>query len=184
MSGYLTIRNAAVEQIRAGMLPLFPDMTVASHPGFFTEQTIKRDAQKTPAILTSLVKAADGKPAGSIPRERNSITFVSWVLYRANSADKLYDGALQIVSALIPVIRKADFDLVIKDTNIEAECLYSGALDAINITLWAVKWELVLGAYALDGPGESLAGLEKFDGYDGTAVIGTGEVYDHTNMED
>jgi len=143
MSDYLTIRDAAVEQIKNGIKPLYPKMTVEAHPGIFTEQSIKRDAQRTPAILTSLVKAADG--------ERNNITFVSWVLYRAVSEDKLYDGALKIISALIPVIRKADFDLVIKDTNIEAECLYSGALDAVNITLWAVKWELVLGDHAVRG---------------------------------
>jgi hypothetical protein len=176
MSGYLSVRDAAVEQIKAGILPLYPKMTVEAHPGYFTEQSIKRDAQRTPAILTSLVKASDG--------DRNSVTFVSWVLYRAGSEDKLYDGALKIVSALIPVIRKADFDLVIKDTNIEAECLYSGTLDAINITLWAVKWELVLGDHAARGEGESLSDLEQIGGYDGTTVVGTVEANDHTNMEE
>ena len=160
---YLAIRDAAVEQIKTGILPLYPRMTIEAHPGLFTEQSVKRAAQRTPAILTSLVKAADG--------ERNIITFVSWVLYRAGSTDKLYDGALQIVSALIPVIRQADFDLVIKDTNIEAECLYSGTLDAINITLWAVKWELVLGDYAIKDT-LSLEDLEYFEGSEGTTVVG------------
>ena len=175
MSDYLTVRDAAVEQIKKGMAPLYPKMTVEAHPGLFTEQSIKRDAQRTPAILTSLVKAADG--------ERDSVTFVSWVLYRAGSEDKLYDGALKIISALIPVIRKADFDLDIKNINIEAECLYSGALDAVNITLWAVKWELVLGDHAAKG-GEPLSGLEQFSGYDGTTAVGTVEIDDHANMEE
>jgi hypothetical protein len=84
----------------------------------------------------------------------------------------VYNGALKIVSALIPIIRKADFDLVIKDTNIEAERLYSGALDIINITLWAVR-----------GEGETLEDLEQVGGYDGTTVVGTDEVREHTNME-
>jgi hypothetical protein len=166
MSGYLAVRDDAVEQIKAGILPLYPKMTVEAHPGLFTEQSVKRDAQRTPAILTSLVKTTDG--------ERNTITFVSWVLYRAGSTDKLYDGALQIVSALIPVLRKADFDLVIKDTNIEAECLYSGALDAVNITLWAVRWELVLGDYAIKDTG-SPEDLEYFEGSEGTAAAGPEE---------
>jgi hypothetical protein len=177
MSTYLTIRDAAVEQIKAGMQPLYPKMTIEAHPGMFTEQSIRKDAQRTPAILTSFVKAADGV-------YRNTVTFVSWVLYRASSEDKLYDGALKIVSALIPVIRQADFALNIKDTIIEAECLYSGALDAINITLWAVKWELVLGKHALDGAEESLADLEQVGGYDGTTVVGTVEINEHTNMEE
>jgi hypothetical protein len=163
---YLAIRDAAVEQIKTGMLPRYPRMTIEAHPGLFTEQSIKRDAQRTPAILTSLVKAADG--------ERNTITFVSWVLYRAGGADKLYDGALQIVSALIPVIRKADFNLVIKNTNIEAECLYSGTLDAVNITLWAVKWELALGDYAIKDTGTP-GDLDYFEGSEGTAITGPGE---------
>jgi hypothetical protein len=172
VSGYLTIRDAAVERIKAGILPLYPKMTVAAHPGLFTEQSVKRDAQKTPAILTSLVRAADGV--------RNSITFVSWVLYRATGADRLYDGALQIVSALIPVIRKADFDLVIKDTDIEAECLFSGTLDAMNITMWAVKWELVLGGSAFGNTEPD----DKLEYFDGTTTVGAGEIQDHTNMED
>jgi hypothetical protein len=176
MSDYLTVRDQAVEQIRAGFANS-PEIHVAAHPGWFTEKTIQQAAQRTPAILTSLVKAADGVV-------NNNIILVSWVLYRAGSADKLYDGALKIVSALIPIIRKADFDLVIKDTNIEAECLYSGTLDAINITLWAVKWELVLKDRAVSGMDESLSDLEQVGGYDGTTIVDAIEIYDHTEMED
>jgi hypothetical protein len=175
MSGYLAIRDDAVGQIKAGFIKN-PEIHIAAHPGYFTEKSIQQAAQRTPAILTSLVKAADG--------ERDTVTFVSWVLYRATGIDKLYDGALNIVSALIPVIRKADFDLIIKNTNIEAECLYSGALDAVNITLWAVRWELVLGDHAVRGGGESLSDLECIKGYDGTTVVGTGAIDDHADMEE
>jgi hypothetical protein len=87
---------------------------------------------------------------------------------------------LKIVSALIPVIRKADFNLVIKDTNIEAECLYSGTLDAINITLWAVKWELALGGRAI----QDAEPFDELEYFEGTTVVGAGEIQDHTNMED
>jgi hypothetical protein len=103
-------------------------------------------------------------------------------LYRASSEDKLYDGALKIKSALSLVIRKADFDLAIKDTVIETECLYSGTLDAINITLWAVKWELVLGERAFKHG--SLEGLDEIEGFDGTAWAGAVEINDHVIMED
>jgi len=164
---YLNIRDAAVQQIKDGMLPLYPKMRIQAHPGAFTEQTIKQEAQRTPAILTSLVKAADGVYS-------NSITFVSWVLYRASSEDLLYDGALKILSALIPVIGNAHFDLAIKDVPIEAECLYSGALDAMAVTLWAVKWELVLGERAfIHGPLEELEHIESFDG---TVIVGAHKI--------
>ena len=161
---YLRLRDSAVEQIRAGMLPVFPNMTVEAHPGAFTEQTLRLAAQRTPAVLTSLARAADGI-------DKNGATFVSWVLYRASSADRLYDGALEIISALIPVIRNAEFENVyIKETAIEAECLHAGALDGINATMWAVRWELALGGRAfLPEPPGGLGGLESFHG---TAAIG------------
>ena len=164
---YLKVRDEAVRQIKEGLLPLCPKMRIEAHPGAFTEQTIKQEAQRTPAILTSLVKAADGVYS-------NSVTFVSWVLYRASSEDLLYDGALKILSALIPVIGNAHFDLAIKDVPIEAECLYSGALDAMAVTLWAVKWELVLGERAfIHG---SLEDLDQIESFDGTTNVGTAEV--------
>jgi len=167
MSSYLAVRDSAVEQIKEGMHPLYPKMRIEAHPGFFTEQSIRQDAQRTPAILTSLVKAADGMT-------NNRVSFISWVLYRASSEDKLYDGALKIISALTPVIRNAHFDLVIRDISIEAECLYSGALDAIAVTLWAVKWELILGDRAfIHGSIDGLGGIESFDG---TTVVGTVEI--------
>jgi len=170
---YLAIRDGAVARIRAGMLPLFPGMRIEPHPGAFTEQTIKQAAQRTPAVLTSLVRAADGTHA-------NSITFVSWVLYRASNEDRLYDGALKIVSALIPVIRGADFALDIKDTTADAECLYSGSLDAMAVTLWAVRREMVLGSRALPQP--SAEGLGDIEGFDGSIAVGA--VQTETNMEE
>jgi hypothetical protein len=172
---YLSIRDEAVKQIRAGIPD--PKITIEAHPGLFTETTLRQSAQRSPAILTSMVRATDG-------RGQNSITFVSWVLYRASSADKLYDGALKIVSALIPVIRKADFELVIRDTNITAECLYTGALDALNVTLWAVKWELVLGDRVQLEVGTSLEDLEQGGSYGGTTMVGSVEMNDHINMEE
>jgi len=161
---YLVIRDEAVRQIQAGIISLYPKMRVEAHGGTFTEQSIKQNAQRTPAILTSLVKAADGT-------QNNSITFVSWVLYRASSEDKLYDGALKIVSALTSVIQKADFDLDIKDTVINAECLYSGTLDAMAVTMWAVKWELLLGSRAFSH--RSLEELGELENFDDTALIDT-----------
>jgi hypothetical protein len=172
MKSYLAIRDEAVRQIKEGIQALYPKMVVEPHPGIFTEQSIIRDAQRTPAILTSLVKFADG--------ERNSVLFISWVLYRASFGDRLYDGALEIVSALTTVIRKTDFDLAIKDTNIEADCLFSGALDKINLALWAVKWELALGDHAISEAGPQ-GNLEYFDG---TTIVGAVQIGDHTNMEE
>jgi len=140
-----------VEQIRAAFSGWVPGIHVAAHPGKFSEEEVRRQAQKTPAILTSFLRSRDAE--GS-----DSITFVSWVLYRATAQDKLYDGGLQIVSSLIPVLKKIAFPFGIKETVIDAECLYSGSLDAINITLWGVKWEERLSDSPLSESGYFRAG--------------------------
>jgi hypothetical protein len=68
--------------------------------------------------------------------EDHTAFLVSWILYRADPKDRLYDGALNLVSAVIPVIRDMDAPFSTdRPTDIEAECLYSGTLDQINITL-------------------------------------------------
>jgi hypothetical protein len=113
--------------------------------------------------------------------------FVEWVVYRANNQDTLYDGALKIVSALMPVIRKMNAPWSIDGgTNIEADCLYAGSLDKINVTLWAVKWRWRLrGAVFEEGEGGILLpdDLDYFEGYDAAHLVGTQEVHDEVFLE-
>jgi len=174
---YLRLRDQAVELIKEAMLPLYPRMSVQAHPGIFTEATIRKDAQKSPAILTSLVRAADGVHA-------NSVTFVSWVLFRAEAEDALCDGALRIVSALTLSLREADFPVPVRDTRIESECVHAGRMDGAWTTLWAVQWTLELGGRALPLIGETLEGVGGMDGFGGTTRVGTVETGGETSMED
>jgi hypothetical protein len=70
---------------------------------------------------------------------------------------------------------------------IEAECLYSGALDQINMTLRGVKWNWKILKTAA---GESGAGsvpvfdLDNFEGYDAARRVGGGTVNGTVNLED
>lgn len=173
---FVDMRDAAVEQIKAAVAD--PKIQIAAHPGVFNEAEIKRLAQRTPAVLTSFMRYNG---------EDKTITFVSWVVYRATSKDALYNGALRIVSALIPILEEIDAEWSLGGgQNIEAECLYSGTLDTLNATLWGVKWEWrIRDSVLADGEGGvPLADdLEIFEGYDAETKIGNASAHDIVNLE-
>jgi hypothetical protein len=179
---YIGVRDAAVEQIRAAFAPS-PQIHVEAHPGNFDEKEIRRLAQKTPLVTTALMRIGDMKES-----DNSYCDFLSCVLVRASQKDKLYDAALKIVSFLIPVIRGLDTDRGYDTRDIQAECLYSGALDDANATLWAVKWRWKVRA---DSIGESpddagillMDDLENFEGFDATHTVGEQTAKDTVELE-
>jgi hypothetical protein len=178
---YLDIRGSAVSQIKTAFAG-YKGLHVAAHPGNFDAEEIRRLVTRTPAILTALMKIADQDV-----NDESWCDFVSWVLYRATNQDTLYDGAIRIVSALIPVIRNLDAPWCIDGgAEIEASSLYAGALDKINITLWAVKWRWqVRGAVLQEGEGGIRLpdGLEYFEGYEASHIVGQKDIQDSVNLE-
>jgi hypothetical protein len=175
---YLDVRDRVTAQIKeqfAGQKQIH----VAAHPGTFDEAEIKRLVTRTPAILTSLMRISDRDV-----NDESFCDFVNWVLYRANNQDTLYDGALKIVSALIPVRRGMDADWCIDGgRGIEAECLYSGSLDKINITLWAVKWRWQVRGAAEGGAILLPEGLDWFEGYNAEHIVDQQEIKDEVHVE-
>ena len=175
---YLDIKNSVIEQIQAAFAK-DRRITVKSHAGNFDEAEVRRLMQSTPAILTSLVEINDEDEA-----DECYIEFVSWVLYRADNRDKLYDGALSLVSALIGVIKNIDNPASYGGgKKVRAECLYTGSLDKINATLWAVRWRLYARAVnGLDGvhlPDD----LDWFKGYEATLKVEKQKADDSVNLE-
>jgi hypothetical protein len=174
---FSTIRDSAIEQMKAAFAGYGGKLHIAAHPGRFDEAEIKRLASRAPAVLTSFMRYTD---------EDLTIDFASWVVCRASGTDRLYDGALNLVSALVPVIRGLDCDWCMDAPDgIEAECLYSGTLDQINATLWGVKWRWKIRETAL-GNGEGgvpVFDLEDFEGYDAAHHLGSAAVNDNVDME-
>jgi hypothetical protein len=176
---YIDVRNEAVRQIEAA----FTDgggkcrLHVGAHPGRFDEAEIRRLAQQSPAILTSLMRIDD---------ESNEAGFISWVLARAQGRDKLYDAALGFVSALVPVIRGLDADFSMDAPHdIEAECLYSGSLDAVNVTLWAVGWTWKLQKSVLEEGegGFPVCDPDWFESYGAETKTGPQTIRDDVHLE-
>ena len=178
MITYLDIRDNVVKQIKDNF-SADKRIHVIAHPGIFDGEEIRRLAMQTPAILTSIVRVSDQDV-----QDDSFCDFVSWVLYRADNQDRLYDGALKILSSLIPVIRNIDAEWTIGGgTGINAECLYSGSLDRINVTLWAVRWRLQTRAMATGGFIPMPEDLDYFEGYNATHVIGTQTIHDEVHLE-
>jgi hypothetical protein len=178
---YLDIRDTVVARLTerfAGDQRLH----VAAHPGTFNEEEIRRLATRTPALLTSLMRISDRDV-----NDESFCHFVNWVLYRANSRDTLYDGALHIVSALLPVLRNLDAEWSIGGgRDLEAECLYSNSMDKINITLWAVRWRWQVRGVVSDGDEGAILlpeDLDWFEGYDAEHVVGRQEINDEVCLE-
>ena len=181
--GYLDIRNEAVRLIQDGFpKSKYKNLKVAAHAGRFTETEIRRLANQTPAILTSLMQFKDGEGT-----DNSECRFVSWVLVRASNADKIYDDGLKLVSLLTPVIRNIPNGSVYSGTDIadiEAENLYTGTLDSINISMWAVSWTWNVRAMQLgDGTFATDDELEIFEGADGTLDIEKRAVGSTVEME-
>ena len=95
----------------------------------------------------------------------------------------MYDGALSLVSALVGVIKKIDNPVSYGGgTKINAQCLYTGSLDKINATLWAVRWRLMARA-VYDGSITLPDDLDWFKGYDGSLTVGKQTADDIVNLE-
>lgn len=171
---FVDIRNEAVSKIKEAVAN--EKIHIEPHPGRFSEIEIKQAAQRTPAVFTSILQ---------IRKETSTIDFVSWVLYRANNKDMLYDGALKLVNILIPVIGNLDADWSIDiPSGITAECLFSGQLDAMNVTLWAVRWswEVLPSVFGNGEGGIPIDELDIFEGYDAEHEIGGNAVSDSVTI--
>lgn len=175
---YLDIRDAVVKQLHAAFAH-DKRITVSSHPGNFDEAEIRRLMQKTPAVITSLAHIRDEDVEDDC-----FIEFVSWVLYRADNQDRLYNGALSLVSAVVGAIKRVLLPVSFGGgRSINAECLYSGSLDKINATLWAVRWKLHARAVNDDGVIVLPDDLDWFKGYDAQLTVGKQTACDTVNLE-
>ena len=175
---YLDIRDAVVKQLHAAFAH-DKRITVSSHPGNFDEAEIRRLMQKTPAVITSLAHIRDEDVEDDC-----FIEFVSWVLYRADNQDRLYNGALSLVSAVVGAIKSLHLPVSFGGgRSINAECLYSGSLDKINATLWAVRWKLTARAVNDGGVIVLPDDLDWFKGYDAHLTVGKQTADDAVNLE-
>lgn len=165
---YLDIRNEVVLQIKKYFdsrleSNLESKMHVEASAGTLNEEEIRRMFIKTPAIYVSL---------SEINIENEYLSFVAYVVVRANQKDKIYDNGLLISGALLSCIRNLDSgSFGYSTSDISAQCLYSASLDKINACLWALSWKLKIRVASIDGEIKDISTLENFEGYEATHNI-------------
>ncbi|QQO10323.1 hypothetical protein [Breznakiella homolactica] len=177
---YLEIRNNAVDQIRQAILSL-DDIYVGTHPGILAETEAGGFAQQSPAVITSLLKIFD-----SDSQDESSAEFATWVLSRTENESFMYDGAIETVSALIPVIRNIRADWAYDGgTNICAESLYSPLLGENGMTMWEIRWQWKLRGSVFNGTKGGIPiseDQENFEGYNAEHAIDEMPAADEVNL--
>lgn len=182
---YRSIRDYAVDYLARGFA-FRKGLSVKAHPGRFDEAELRRLMQTTPALLTSLVAIDDDSDD-----DNQRLEFVTWLLARATNADRLYNDCLVLLSVLIPLLRGMDSDWCQGGAeNVKAENLYSGSIDTINATLWAVSWSWPLrGNVSITSDDAASEGgilipssLDDFLGCDSALQVGNREADDHITL--
>lgn len=184
---YKAIRDYVVDYLSQKLSPL-KKLVVEAHPGRFDEAEIRRLYTRAPAILTSLMRLVE---EGN--DDNQTLSFVTWVLVRADNKDLLFDEALVLLSVLVPLLKGIDAEWAKGGADrVEANNLYSGQLGGINASLWAVSWTWPLrGSCALsqisdetDPEGGILLPslLEAFAGFDSTTEVGSSSAEDHQDL--
>lgn len=181
MTTYLGIRNEAVEHIKKHFENQKVKLTVEATVSSFDEAELKRMFVKTPAVYISLVSIED-----RLKNDESYMNFNCFVVVQASQVDKLYDNGLKITGSLIQAIKTLDCGAFGYDTQeLNAECIYNGALGNLNACLWAVSFRWKVRSVSAGGEnGEILdtTDLEYFDGYDATHEVGKQEVKDKINI--
>ncbi|MGL4987394.1 MAG: hypothetical protein ACRC5H_09710 [Treponemataceae bacterium] len=176
----IDVRQSVIDTLKSRIKT--KGVTIEAHAGIFSEEEIKALSIKTPAILTSLVSIKDSDA------DETYINFVQWIITKATNTDRLYNNALLLTSAVIPVLRELEADWAFGGgQKISAECLYSGSINKMGVTLWAVSWQWKVRGTILEN-GESgeipLPDiLEDFEGYEATHQQGGATAFDDIDLQ-
>lgn len=165
---YVAVRNFPVVYLQTVFSPR-PELQHAAHQGAFDAEEIKRLVQRTPSLHTALMRVRDF--SGNDGDEQRA-DFVTWILHRATNKDLLANDILKILTVLLPALRDMDAPWATGGAvDIDARNLYTGALEKINVALWAVSWSWKLRASVFvpdSGEGGIIdaSGLDPFVGYE------------------
>jgi hypothetical protein len=170
MVSYKAMRDAVTTALSDAFKAVRAKVTVESGPGLFSEESIRLLSQRAPALVTSLMRV---RPADA-PTDQ-VLEMVTWVVVRGDSADRLFDQALVLMSLLVPTLRDLDAPWSIGGAEgIDATNRYTTTGAAINLSLWAVKWNWTVRAFQIgDAEGGVLTPdeLALFEGADAETTL-------------
>lgn len=156
MSSKLVDYAQAVESVFHQSLP--QDITISTHMGEFGEEEIRRFMVKTPAVVLAPLAVDKVTRAGG-----NALVSAHWAAFiMTRDKPELSRGfaALAITEAVLGFIPFTTFGCARAPEDVESANLYSGKVDRMGLTLWAVRWRSMIQLAAKDEC--SYASLDDF----------------------
>ncbi len=143
----------SVERAFRDFLPTGPDgvLHVATHVGEFGANEVKRYLTKAPAVILAPLGFPDIERAGGAVRF--NVNYAAFVVVKHGKAGvDRNDAALAIVERIgleVPFLAGGEA-CAQAPTNVEAGNLYTGVVDKMGMSLWAVRWRQVVQVPKLD----------------------------------
>lgn len=118
---------------------------VASHPGRFTEDELKRLLTGKSAVRIAIENTLELNVNGQGIHEAK-LLMAAYVICSDNKTGPRHERALELTEAIVTLLPHNRFDLPeqfkpVVPRSISAENLYSGEIDRKGLALWGISWE-------------------------------------------
>lgn len=146
MASRLIAYNEAVKTVFREKLPT--EVALVKHHGEFGEKEIKAYLVKAPCVILAPLGLPDMKPMG--PNVFATVQYAAFILTRSKPELERGDAAMAIAEVIATFLPYEGFGLARKPADVEAANLYSGTIDQMGMSLWAVRWRQVVELAAKD----------------------------------
>ncbi len=134
----------ALNAVVAELTPRFPDLTVGSHGGAFTERELALWLGTVPCLRVGCLGLNRIAPRGGRGDWQADLRWTAYILTADRGASSRLTLALNSVDALVSyLVTGPHFGLnggAPQLESIQAENLYTGPVNALSVALWAVAW--------------------------------------------
>lgn len=152
MSTLVKYRKAVEAKVRE-VLPGGPDgvRTVVTHVGEFGPDEVERYAASAPAVILAPLGFADISRAGGMVLA--ALNYAAFVLTKSMANDSRGDIAMAVMEELFKILPYEKWSVEAcaqAPRDIEAGNLYTGKVDEMGVSLWAVRWRQTVQIQATD----------------------------------
>ncbi len=134
----------ALDAVVADLTPRFPDLTVGTHGGAFTERELALWLGTVPCLRVGCLGLNRIAPRGGRGDWQADLRWTAYILTADRGANGRLQLALDAADTLISyLVTGPHFGLnggAPQLESIQAENLYTGPVNVLSVALWAVAW--------------------------------------------
>ncbi len=164
MNEIASMRNSIV----AGLQPLVP-AHVAPFGGRLNLEALRVLGKRTPAVVVAALGVPSIDERGG--NVSNDVRWAAYIVTTDRPGMGRDEQALVLVRAVLGAVARTDWGLALahRATDITADNLYTRAIDALGVALWAVSWR-----QRLELPPLTEAELRAFKRFYGDSAVADG----------